>query len=263
MIRITSFASVLSATVVVIAALSVVGVTRDGGTRAAPAPEAAVVTSSQAFYREWAQQLFMADLRAADGYAVPKGVSVDTTELTAARGSATQLLGRPLNDTTVSLYRFSSALLDIAVANTKGEVRRAQAKAAAQAAARKRARAAALRAEAAHSAPTRFTLNVWTSSNKQSAIDACRGGVAWPGYPSPTVVEHWRCGGASFPRSAGAIVTVTGYHAGTYRVIGVVREFNASTWSPSVLPSGYQLLFQTCLNDNAHTTILIGLARVK
>jgi hypothetical protein len=136
----------------------------------------------------------------------------------------------------------------------------AAAKAAADAAAA--AQAAARAASAARVAASTSTLNVWTAG-WQSEINACRGGVDITAhYGTSTVAQHWGCGGSSFPTSAGTIIHFTGLDAGTYRVIGVVAVLDAYTAKTNQLPHGYDMLFQTCRNDDSHTTEFIALQKL-
>jgi hypothetical protein len=237
----------------------------EAGMHAGTPRAADTASATQASFRELARQSLTADLQTADQYAVPAGLTVDLSALDTAKQSAADLLAEPVQGAVTPLYATSSALLHIAIDTTDREVQAAKAAAAAQAAAAQAAAAARARAEyrtpvAADSGP--FTVNVWTSSSDQVAIDACRGGVAWTGYPVATIAQHWTCGGSRFPRSTGAMVTITGYDAGTYRVVGVVSEFDAYTATGADIPGGYPLLYQTCLGDSAHTTILIALQPV-
>jgi hypothetical protein len=103
---------------------------------------------------------------------------------------------------------------------------------------------------------------VWTAG-WQAQINACRGGVDLSArYGIRAVAEHWQCGGGSFPTSAGALVSFSGLDAGTYRVIGVVAVLNAYVAKASQLPRGYDLLFQTCRNNDSRTTEFVALQRV-
>jgi len=132
--------------------------------------------------------------------------------------------------------------------------------AAAKAAAAKAAADAAAAARAA--AASANTVNVWTAG-WQAQINACRGGVDITAhYGTATVAQHWGCGGSSFPTAAGAIVHFAGLDAGTYRVIGVVAVLDAYTAKTNQLPRGYDMLFQTCRNDDSHTTEFVALQRV-
>jgi hypothetical protein len=147
----------------------------------------------------------------------------------------------------------------LAAAQAKQE---AAANAAAQAAAAAAAAAQAAAARAAAVAAASRKLNVWTAGF-QTQINACRGGVdVTAHYGTPTVAEHWSCGGSSFPTAAGTIVTLTGLDAGTYRVVGVVAILNAYTANVSQIPRGYSLLFQTCRNGDSHHTEFVGLQKI-
>ena len=109
--------------------------------------------------------------------------------------------------------------------------------------------------------PVAATISVWTSGF-QAQLNACRGAVDLTGaYRVPTIGEKWTCGGARFPR-AGSLVRLTGLHAGLYRVGPVVAMLNAYTQNSGAIPHGYALLFQTCVNDNAHTESFTALTRV-
>lgn len=160
-----------------------------------------------------------------------------------------------------------------AIVDEKQAAQAAADQAAANAAAAAAAQAAAAQAAAAHAAAARAaaataarvpasSLTVWTAG-WQAEINACRGGVDITAhYGTPTIAEHWSCGGRSFPTAAGAIVTITGLDAGTYRVTGVVAILDASTANTSQIPGGYSLLFQTCRNGDSHFTQFVGLQRV-
>lgn len=137
------------------------------------------------------------------------------------------------------------------------------AKAAAAAAAARAAAERAAEQAAIHTASTSgHVVNVWTSGF-QTQINECRGGVDLSAaYHTATVGEHWECGGAAFPETPGAIVTFTGLDAGVYKVIGLVATLDAYTAHTSNIPHGYQMLFQTCRNNNSATTIFIALERI-
>lgn len=139
----------------------------------------------------------------------------------------------------------------------------AQAAAAAAAAAQAAAAQAAARARTARAVPsTSRGVNVWTAG-WQAEINACRGGVDITShYAVPTVAQHWGCGGSSFPTAAGSVVQFTGLDAGTYRILGVVAVLDAYTAKTSQLPRGYDLLFQTCRNNNSHTTEFVALQKI-
>ena len=98
----------------------------------------------------------------------------------------------------------------------------------------------------------------------QAEIDACLGSVDVTNqYRTPTLVEHWACGGSRFPTQAGTLITLSGMYSGTWRVEGIVARL--SFYTPhfvKFVPHDYELLYQTCENDNLNTEILIGLTRV-
>jgi hypothetical protein len=120
-------------------------------------------------------------------------------------------------------------------------------------------KAAAAAQEAAAIAASAHQLSVWTAG-WQGQINACRGAVDISAhYQTPTVAERWTCGGSAFPTAPGTLIHISGQRAGTYRVVGVVAVLNAYVDSASMLPHGYDLLFQTCRGDNAHTTEFVAL----
>jgi hypothetical protein len=99
-------------------------------------------------------------------------------------------------------------------------------------------------------------------SNGQALIDSCKGGVdvtSWYGVPSSAI--EVRCGGSTLPLYAGAIIKITGIHAGTYRSSGIVATLNQSTDNTDSLPQGYNYLIQTCHPDSAHM-IFLGLTEI-
>jgi hypothetical protein len=163
----------------------------------------------------------------------------------------------------LALQAQQKAAADAAAAAAAAQAAAAQAAAAQAAAAQAAAvRAASVNAARAAAVAGSRQLNVWTSGF-QSEINACRGGVdVTAHYGTPTVAEHWSCGGSSFPTAAGTIVTITGLDAGTYRVTGVVAILNAYTAHTNDVPRGYSLLFQTCRNGDSHYTQFVGLQRV-
>lgn len=94
----------------------------------------------------------------------------------------------------------------------------------------------------------------------QALIDACVGPVWWTPTWFPYLSEHWHCGGAAFPRHAGAIITITG--SGVYQSAGVVKQVNAYVEDMSSVPSGYDVYYQTCLHNDPSTSVVIGLMRI-
>jgi hypothetical protein len=124
------------------------------------------------------------------------------------------------------------------------------------------AQAAAAQAAAAAALARQYTINVWTVGF-QNEIDACRGAVDMSrrdGFRD--IAEHWSCGGSTFPRTPGSIVRLTGLDAGTYRVIGLVATLDAFTALTDQVPDGYQILFQTCLNGDSHTTEFFAMQQI-
>jgi hypothetical protein len=116
--------------------------------------------------------------------------------------------------------------------------------------------AAARRAAARH-----YSVNVWTTGF-QAQVNACRGGVDLTAqYGARTIAEHWTCGGRSFPTRPGTVVRITGLDAGTYVVVGVVAVLNAYVATTKQVPRGYSVLFQTCRNNDSHTTEFVALRR--
>ncbi|MCI4659601.1 hypothetical protein [Cryobacterium zhongshanensis] len=104
--------------------------------------------------------------------------------------------------------------------------------------------------------------NVWTSGF-QSEIDRCNGAVDVSAHYGPrTIAEHWSCGGRSFPTSVGAVITITGQDAGVYRVVGVVAVLNVDVNGTGDVPSGYDLLYQTCINGSSARMSFTGLTRI-
>lgn len=95
-------------------------------------------------------------------------------------------------------------------------------------------------------------------------LDECVGSVdVTAQYGVPTIAEHWSCGGRNFPDDAGTIITLTGVHAGSYRVEGIAKMLNANRDSTSDLPQGFDLLYQTCQNGQSSTMSFTGLTRIE
>lgn len=97
----------------------------------------------------------------------------------------------------------------------------------------------------------------------QAELDWCKGSVLLDGMPGKVVGEHWTCaGGDEFPRSEGSIVRFEGQGTdGAYRVLGTVAVLSVSDTSDSI-PTGYELLYQTCLNGNSQTMAFVALERI-
>jgi hypothetical protein len=95
-------------------------------------------------------------------------------------------------------------------------------------------------------------------------LDECVGSVdVTAQYGVPTIAEHWSCGGRNFPDDAGTIITLTGVHAGSYRVEGIAKMLNANRDSTEDLPQGFDLLYQTCQNGQSSTMSFTGLTRIE
>ncbi|ASD21861.1 hypothetical protein B7495_06925 [Cryobacterium sp. LW097] len=109
----------------------------------------------------------------------------------------------------------------------------------------------------------RYTNNVhatgWTPE-----LDQCIGSVDVTAHYQdvPTIAEHWSCGGKDFPDDAGTVITLTGVHAGTYRVDGTVVMLNADRDSTADIPRGYDLLYQTCQNGQSSTMSFTALTKI-
>lgn len=96
-------------------------------------------------------------------------------------------------------------------------------------------------------------------SGGQDLIDACVGPI-WTGGLPMYLAEHWHCGGAAFPLYTGAIVNVAG--VGTFQSVGVVIQLDGPNSTYADIPGGYDLYYQTCLNNNPATTGVVGLQRI-
>jgi hypothetical protein len=110
------------------------------------------------------------------------------------------------------------------------------------------AAAAAVKAASAAAARTAagYVQRVWTNGFQQE-INRCRGAVDVTAvYQVRVIAEHSNCGGARFPTSPGAIVTITGLDAGRYRVVGIIARLNGLVDHAEDIPRGYDLLYQTC-----------------
>ena len=95
-------------------------------------------------------------------------------------------------------------------------------------------------------------------------LDECIGSVDVTAHYQdvPTIAEHWSCGGKDFPDDAGTVITLTGVHAGTYRVDGIVVMLNADRDSTADIPRGYDLLYQTCQNGQSATMSFTALTKI-
>ncbi|MCU1407068.1 MAG: hypothetical protein JWQ43_3371 [Glaciihabitans sp.] len=104
--------------------------------------------------------------------------------------------------------------------------------------------------------------NVW-ATGFQTEIDACRGSVDLSSaYGVAVIGEHWTCGGSAFPRAEGSIVQLTGVRSGTYRTGPVVAVLNKATDGAEDLPRGYDLMYQTCIDDSNAQMSFTALTRI-
>jgi len=107
-----------------------------------------------------------------------------------------------------------------------------------------------------------YTEYVWTTGF-QHELDACKGSVDMTAsFGKPVIGEHWSCGGRSFPTTEGSIVTVTGVLSGTFRVGPVVAVLNQRTNTTNDVPSGYDLLYQTCVGGDNSRMSFTALQRI-
>jgi hypothetical protein len=109
----------------------------------------------------------------------------------------------------------------------------------------------------------RYTNNVH-ATGWNAELDQCIGSVDVTAHYEgvPTIAEHWSCGGKDFPDDAGTIITLTGVHAGTYRVDGIVAMLSASRHGTADVPRGHDLLYQTCQNGQSATMSFTALTRL-
>lgn len=121
---------------------------------------------------------------------------------------------------------------------------------------------AAWQAEQDRILAARYTNNVWTAGWIPE-LDACQGSVDLSAnYGLPAIAEHWSCGGKDFPDDAGTIITLTGVRAGTYRVEGIVAMLNQNTATTADLPTGYDLIYQTCQDGQSSTMSMTALTKI-
>lgn len=108
----------------------------------------------------------------------------------------------------------------------------------------------------------RYTNHVW-ASGWHPELDACQGSVDVSAhYGISAIAEHWSCGGKDFPDEPGTLITLTGVHAGTYRVEGIVKMLDQNTATTADLPRGYDLVYQTCQNGQSSTMSITALTRL-
>jgi len=118
-------------------------------------------------------------------------------------------------------------------------------------------------AEQDRAVAARYTNNVH-ATGWNAELDECIGSVDVTAHYDgvPTIAEHWSCGGKDFPDDAGTIITLTGVHAGTYRVDGIVAMLSASRHGTDDVPRGHDLLYQTCQNGQSATMSFTALTRL-
>lgn len=108
----------------------------------------------------------------------------------------------------------------------------------------------------------RYTNHVWTAG-WTAELDACRGSVDLSAhYGIAAIAEHWSCGGKDFPDEPGTLITLTGVHAGTYRVEGIVKMLDQRVATIEDLPKGHELVYQTCQDGQPSTMSLTALSRI-
>ena len=121
--------------------------------------------------------------------------------------------------------------------------------------------AAGARRPAMAPASVSFSKLVWTAG-WQNEIDACQGAVdIGAHYGVPVIAEHWSCGGSQFPRE-GSTVTLTGAASGVFLVGSVAAVLNVATDTAADVPHGFDLLYQTCINDSSATMSFTELIRI-
>lgn len=98
----------------------------------------------------------------------------------------------------------------------------------------------------------------------QSQINACNGSVDITAnyWGKPTVAEHWSCTGRDFPTTPGSIVEFTGVVSGKYEVVGIAARLNVNSDGIADVPTGFDLLYQTCWNGDSSDMTFTGLKAV-
>lgn len=77
------------------------------------------------------------------------------------------------------------------------------------------------------------------------------------------ISELWECGGEDFPRWEGATVRLSGLeYGGAYRVEGTVAYLDVWTWDPADLPAGYDLFYETYLEER-DAYVYVGLTKLE
>lgn len=121
---------------------------------------------------------------------------------------------------------------------------------------------AAWQAEQERIIASRYTNHVhaagWTAE-----LDQCKGSVDLSArYGTAAIAEHWSCGGKNFPDEPGTIIQLTGVREGTYRVEGIVKMLNQRVATIADVPTGYDLIYQTCQNGQPSTMSMTALTKI-
>ena len=111
-------------------------------------------------------------------------------------------------------------------------------------------------------APQAHLETVW-AAGFQTEIDACRGSVDLTArYGTAVIGEHWDCGGSSFPKTEGTLIELGGILSGTYRTGPVVAVLDKQVATTDDVPRGYDLLYQTCIDNSNSRMSFTVLTRV-
>ncbi|MFB6610535.1 hypothetical protein ACFCVO_09465 [Agromyces sp. NPDC056379] len=104
-----------------------------------------------------------------------------------------------------------------------------------------------------------------TSYVEEPDPSECAGAVdlADVSFGARIIGEMWECGGADFPRWEGATVRLSGLeYSGAYRVEGTVAYLDVWTWDPADLPVGYDLFYETYLEER-DAYVYVGLTKLE
>jgi len=111
-------------------------------------------------------------------------------------------------------------------------------------------------------APQAHLETVW-AAGFQTEIDACRGSVDLTArYGTAVIGEHWDCGGSSFPKAEGTLIELGGILSGRYRTGPVVAILDKQVATTDDVPRGYDLLYQTCIDNSNSRMSFTVLTRV-
>ncbi|MBC9927173.1 hypothetical protein [Leucobacter sp. cx-169] len=151
----------------------------------------------------------------------------------------------------------SFAAWEQAIADTRAEREAQEAQASAEAELAARATQPSTSTPQPSTAAANYTVYP-AGTGGQALVDTCAGPVWFESLPS-YLAEHWHCGGASFPKNAGAIIDVAG--VGTFVSQGVIVQLDGFNSTINDVPPGYDLYYQTYLRMNPSTTLILGLMR--